>query len=87
MAQKFDRFQILRNNSNNMQQRVHTDATCNIQQCWELLANNVASVSMGLYAIYYQALTWQVLDAFGLNNRDGDDMIEHVNYCTSVKAR
>ena len=24
----------------NMQQGVHTDATCNIQQCWELLANN-----------------------------------------------
>ena len=30
--------------SNNMQQVVQTDATCNIQQCWELLANNVASV-------------------------------------------
>ena len=71
-----------------MKQGVQTDATCNIQQCWELLANNVASVSMGLYAIfYYQALTWQVLDAFGLNNRDGDDMIKHVNYCTSVKPR
>ena len=67
LAQKFDRFQILRNNSNNTQQGVHTDVTCNIQQCWELLANNVASVSMGLYAIlYYQALTWQVWDAFGL---------------------
>ena len=26
---------------------VQTDATCNIQQCWELLANNVASVSTG----------------------------------------
>ena len=30
--------------SNNMQQGVQTDATCNIQQCWELLVNNVASV-------------------------------------------
>ena len=29
---------------NNMQQGVQTDATCNIQQCWELLLNNVASV-------------------------------------------
>ena len=29
---------------NNMQQGVQTDATCNIQQCWELLAKNVASV-------------------------------------------
>ena len=27
--------------SNNMQQGVQTDATCNIQQCWELFANNV----------------------------------------------
>ena len=29
---------------NNMQQGVQTDATCNIQQSWELLANDVASV-------------------------------------------
>ena len=34
--------------SNNMQQGAQTDATCNIQQCWELLANNVAFVCMGL---------------------------------------
>ena len=27
-----------------MQQDVQTDATCNIQQCWEFLVNNVASV-------------------------------------------
>ena len=27
-----------------MQQRLQTDATCNIQYCWDLLANNVASV-------------------------------------------
>ena len=44
-VQKFDRFQTLRNN---MQQRVQTDATCNIQQCWELLGNKVASVCTGL---------------------------------------
>ena len=48
LAEKFDRFQTLCNNtqttSNNMQQDVQTDATCNIQQCWELLVNNVASV-------------------------------------------
>ena len=30
LAEKFDRFQTLRNN---MQQGVQTDATCNIQQC------------------------------------------------------
>ena len=27
-----------------MQQGVQMDVTCNIEQCWELLANNVASV-------------------------------------------
>ena len=36
--------------SNNIQHGVQTDATCNIQQCWELLANNVASVCTGLKA-------------------------------------
>ena len=46
LAEKFDRFQTLRNN---MQQGVQTDATCNIQQCWELFANNVGSVCTGLY--------------------------------------
>ena len=37
-------FKICATTSNNMQQGVQTDATCNIQQCWELLVNNVASV-------------------------------------------
>ena len=32
-----------------MQQSVQTDATCNFQQCSELLANNVTSVCTGLY--------------------------------------
>ena len=41
LAEKFDWFQTLRNNT---QQGVQTDATCNIQQCWKLLVNNVASV-------------------------------------------
>ena len=41
--------------SNNMQQGVQTDATCNIQQCWELLTNNVASVCTGLYYCRYYA--------------------------------
>ena len=41
------RFYIPRR-SNNMQQGVQTDATCYIKQCWKLLANNVASVYMGL---------------------------------------
>ena len=34
---------------NNMQQGVQTDATCNIQQYWGLLTNNVASVCTGIY--------------------------------------
>ena len=37
--------------SKNMQQGVQTDATCNIQQCWELLANNVASICTGLQIV------------------------------------
>ena len=37
-------FKLCATTSKNMQQSVKTDATCNIQQCWELLVNNVASV-------------------------------------------
>ena len=49
LAEKFDWFQTFRaeqraTTSNNMQQSVQTDATCNIQQCWELFVNNVASI-------------------------------------------
>ena len=47
LAEKFDRFQTLRNNT---QQGVQTDATCNMQQFWELLAKNVASVCTGPYS-------------------------------------
>ena len=32
---------------NNMQQGVQTDAKCIIQQCWALVANNIASVFTG----------------------------------------
>ena len=41
-------FKLCATTSNNMQQGVETDATCNIQQCWELLANDDASVCTGL---------------------------------------
>ena len=41
-------FKLCATTSNNMQQGVQTDATCNIQQCWELLANDNASVCTGL---------------------------------------
>ena len=39
---------------NNMQQGVQTDATCKIQQCLELYANNVASAWTGLQLFYTQ---------------------------------
>ena len=42
-------FKLCATTRNNMQQGVQTDATCNIQQCWELLANSVASVCTGPY--------------------------------------
>ena len=35
--------QQLQTTPNNMQQGLQTDATCNTKQCWELLANIVAS--------------------------------------------
>ena len=41
-------FKLCATTSNNMQQGVQTDVTCNIQQCWELLANNVGSFCTGL---------------------------------------
>ena len=36
LAERFDRFQLCATTSNNMQQGVQTDATCNIEECWEL---------------------------------------------------
>ena len=33
---------------NKTQKDMQMEATCNIQQCWELFANNVASVCVGL---------------------------------------
>ena len=52
LAEEFDQFQTLRNNTQQhtttCNRVMQTDATCNIQQCWELLADNVASVCTGL---------------------------------------
>ena len=45
LAQKFDRLQTFATTCKGVQ----TDTTCNIRQCWQLLANNVASVCTGLY--------------------------------------
>ena len=41
-------FKLCSTTHNNLQQGVQTDAHCEIQQCWELLANNVACISLGL---------------------------------------
>ena len=48
--------------SNNMQQGAQTDATCNIQQCWKLLANNVASVCTGLNDLNNDLFKFKYLD-------------------------
>ena len=47
-AKSLTGFKLSGTTPNNMQQGVQTDATCNRQQCWELLANNVAFVCTGL---------------------------------------
>ena len=48
MAKSLTAFKLYATTPNNMQQHVQTDATCNIHQFWELLANNFASVCTGL---------------------------------------
>ena len=41
-------FKLCSTTHNNLQQGVQTDAHCEIQKCWELLANNVACICVGL---------------------------------------
>ena len=60
LTQKFDRFQTLRNISqqhatrcNNRQQGVQMDATCNIQQRWEWLANIMLHLLHGTFYAFY----------------------------------
>ena len=48
LAVVYKRMRQLPEARNSMQQGVQTDATCNIQQCWELLAKKDASVCKGL---------------------------------------
>ena len=53
LAEKFDRFQTFLNNRQQLNIQQHATGcangrTCNIQKCWELLANNAASVCTGL---------------------------------------
>ena len=60
IAGEFQRFQTLRNNSqqnettrNNMQQGVQTDATCNIQHCCVRLLGALCSCSLFFTAIIF----------------------------------
>ena len=48
-AKRLTGFKLCATTPNNLQQSVQTDATCNIRQYWELLANSVVSVCTGLY--------------------------------------
>ena len=53
VAKSLTGFKLCATTHNNTQQGVQTDATCTrIQQCWELLAYNVASVCKGLNESY-----------------------------------
>ena len=52
VAKSLTGFKLCATTHNNTQQGVQTDATCNIQQCLELLAYNVASVCKGLNESY-----------------------------------
>ena len=52
LAEKFDRFQTLRNKTQqHATEPCKRTQQCNIQQCWELLATNVASFCTGLYIL------------------------------------
>ena len=48
LAEKFDRFKLCATTSNNMQQGVQTDATCNIQQCWSCWPTMLRPFARGL---------------------------------------
>ena len=61
LAEKFDRFQTLRNN---MQQGVQTDATYNIQQCWELLATMLRPFARGFRPKFSNALLYGIVVMF-----------------------
>ena len=49
-----------------MQEGLQTDATCNIQQCWELLPKNLASVCTGLRNARKRAI---VVEHYGMRFR------------------
>ena len=55
------RMQQLPTTRSNKQQGVQTDATRKIQQCWELLANNVASVCRGALVVSYSYISFDAI--------------------------
>ena len=55
------RMQQLPTIRSNKQQGLQTDATCKIQQCWELLANNVASVCRGALVVSYSYISFDAI--------------------------
>ena len=48
VAKSVNGFKLCATTRNNMQKDVQTGATCNIQQCWVLSANNVVNGCLGL---------------------------------------
>ena len=53
----------------NMQQGVQTDGTCNIQQCWDLLANNVTLFARGFKMVKnYSQRKSMILDVVIFSN-------------------
>ena len=73
MSQKLDRFQKLCATTPN---KTQTEATCNIQKCWELFANNVASNCKELFIkrfVIYQCLLrlcWDLFETFHFQFRE-----------------
>ena len=55
VAKSLTGFKLCATTPNNAQQHVQKDAKCNIQQCWKLLANIVASVCTWLYSLLCKA--------------------------------
>ena len=57
----YKRVQQLPTTRTNKQQGVQTDATCKIQQRWELLANDAASVCRGALVVFYSYLSFDAI--------------------------
>ena len=76
---------------NNMQQGVQMGVTCNIQQCWELLANNIVSVidvyeinvvsiCTGLNSSVLLRCNHLLFGGWSLSQVNGIDRLKNYNY-------